>query len=67
MTKQDILIWVVATALLAASCLFGLSLLAEEKLFWLPFVMILLTILVPCFMLAWMLARRGGRRGLERS
>ena len=67
MTKQDILIWVATTALLAAGCLFGLSVLAEERLFWLPFAMILLAILLPCFMLAWMLVWRDGRRRLARS
>ena len=62
MTKRDSLIWVATTALLVAGCLLGLSFIAEERLFWLAYVMILLTILVPYFMLSWVLARRDGRR-----
>ncbi len=67
MTMQDIIIWLATTALLAAGCLFGLSAITDERLLWLPFVMVLLTILLPCFMLAWLLLRSGGTSARQRT
>ena len=67
MTFQDTIIWLAAIVLLAVAWLFVYPFVADEELVWMPFVLALVTVLLPYFMWTWMREQRGGRRGLGQS
>ncbi len=64
MTMQDIIIWLAVIALLAVAWLFVYPFVADEELVWIPFVLALVTVLLPYFMWTWTRERRVSERGL---